>query len=124
VNDQWGAPTYTGDLAEKLEQVVTRGGEGIYHVTNQGYCSWFEFAREIVSQAGISPLAVTPISTAASARPAPRPKNSRLANTRLESEGLGLLPAWQDALRAYLSREQAQASPCASPSPATSKTYE
>ena len=105
VDDQVGAPTYTMDLAEKLEQIVVRGSPGIYHVTNRGYCSWFEFAQEILRQTALSHVRVFAILTSASDRPALRPRNSRLAHTRLESEGLGLLPAWQDALTRYLLRE-------------------
>ena len=109
VDDQVGAPTYTVDLAEKLEQIVMRGSPGIYHVTNRGYCSWFEFAQEILRQAGLSHVPLFAIPTSASDRAARRPRNSRLAHTRLESEGLGLLPPWQDALARYLLREvQAQ----------------
>jgi dTDP-4-dehydrorhamnose reductase len=109
VDDQVGAPTYTVDLAEKLEQIVMRGSPGTYHVTNRGYCSWFEFAKEILRQAGLSHVPLFAIPTSASDRPARRPRNSRLAHTRLESEGLGLLPPWQDALARYLLREvQAQ----------------
>ncbi len=104
VDDQFGAPTYTLDLAEKLEEIVQQGSPGIYHVTNQGYCSWFEFAQEIVRQAGLSQVRVDPLSTSASSRPARRPRNSRLANARLEAEGLSLLPPWQDGLRRYLLR--------------------
>jgi len=105
VDDQIGAPTYTMDLAEKLEQIMMRGKPGIYHVTNLGYCSWFEFAQEILRQAGLSHVPLFPIPTSASDRPALRPPNSRLAHTRLECEGLGLLPPWQDALTRYLLRE-------------------
>ncbi|MGA2072036.1 MAG: dTDP-4-dehydrorhamnose reductase [Terriglobia bacterium] len=109
VDDQFGAPTYTVDLAAKLEQIVMKGKPGIYHATNQGYCSWFEFAGEILRQAGLSHVPLAAIPTSASDRPALRPRNSRLAHTRLESEGLGLLPPWQDALKRYLAREsQAQ----------------
>jgi len=109
VDDQAGAPTYTMDLAEKVEQIVMRGNPGVYHVTNRGYCSWFEFAQEILRQAGLNHVPLFAIPTSASDRPALRPRNSRLAHTRLESEGLGLLPTWQDALTRYLLREgQAQ----------------
>jgi dTDP-4-dehydrorhamnose reductase len=112
VDDQVGAPTYTMDAAEKIEPIVERGAPGIYHVTNQGACSWFEFATEIMRQASppggsLERLARVPlerISTAELGRPAARPRNSRLANTRLEAEGFGLLPPWQDALRRYLLR--------------------
>ena len=105
VDDQVGAPTYTVDLAEKLEEIVMRGNPGIYHVTNRGWCSWFGFAREILRQAGLGQVPLCAIPTSASDRPALRPQNSRLAPTRLESEGLGLLPPWQDALTRYLLRE-------------------
>jgi dTDP-4-dehydrorhamnose reductase len=105
VDDQIGAPTYTMDLAEKLEQIVLKGNPGIYHVTNRGYCSWFEFAQEILRQAGLSHVPLFAVPTSASNRPALRPRNSRLALTRLESEGLGLPPPWQDALAHYLLRE-------------------
>jgi dTDP-4-dehydrorhamnose reductase len=105
VNDQIGAPTYTAHLAGTLEQILTRGGPGIYHATNQGYCSWFEFAQAILAQAGWGHIKVIPISTAASGRIARRPRNSRLANTRLQEEGLSLLPSWQEGLRCYLKRE-------------------
>jgi dTDP-4-dehydrorhamnose reductase len=105
VDDQVGAPTYTVDLAAKLLEIVERGKTGIYHVTNQGYCSWFEFSREIARQAGFARAEISPVPTLASDRPARRPLNSRLENSRLESEGLGLLPAWTDALGCYLGRE-------------------
>ena len=105
VDDQVGAPTYTVDLAAKLLEIIETGGPGVYHVTNQNYCSWFEFSKEIARQAGFAQAEISPIPTSASDRPARRPLNSRLANTRLESEGLSLLPAWTDALGRYLERE-------------------
>jgi dTDP-4-dehydrorhamnose reductase len=105
VDDQVGGPTYTMDLAAKLEEIVTRAAYGIYHVTNQGYCSWFEFAQEILRQAGLDQVPVSPIATSALDRPARRPKNSRLATIRRGLSGTGALPSWQDALRRYLSHE-------------------
>ncbi len=105
VDDQVGAPTYTLDAAEKIGQIIERGAPGIYHVTNQGYCSWFEFAAEILAQAGLGGAPLSPISSLALGRPAARPKNSRLADTRLAASGMGPLPPWQDALRRYLLRE-------------------
>jgi dTDP-4-dehydrorhamnose reductase len=105
VNDQIGSPTYTMDFAEKVDEIIQRGDPGIYHVTNQGYCSWYEFALEIIRQAGLKGVQVTPIPSSASERPAPRPLNSRLANTRLEAGGFGLLPPWQQGVRRYLDRE-------------------
>ena len=105
VDDQVGAPTYTMDLAEKLEQIVDRTSAGVYHVTGRGYCSWFEFAKEILAQTGLEGVVIFPVSSGAWAAPAPRPKNSRLANERLQAAGLTPLPPWQDALRRYLLRE-------------------
>lgn len=107
VNDQVGAPTYTADLSQKIGEMIQKNcPPGIYHVTNQGYCSWFEFAREALRQSELDGVALAPISSAESARLARRPKNSRLANARLASEGLSLLPTWQDALARYLARAQ------------------
>ncbi len=107
VRDQIGSPTYTEDLAAALERVIEQGKPGIYHVSNQGACSWFEFARQILQQAGFDPSRVVPAASSDFARPARRPQNSQLANTRLVAEGLPLLPPWQDALRRYLGRTRA-----------------
>ncbi len=105
VDDQRGAPTYTEDLSLKIDEIIRNAPGGIYHVTNQGYCSWFDFAREALKQAGLERASISPIATSETGRPAPRPANSRLANSRLEAEGLGLLPSWQDALARYLRRD-------------------
>jgi dTDP-4-dehydrorhamnose reductase len=104
VNDQVGSPTYTEDLAAGLAAILERGTMGTYHMSNQGFCSWYEFAQEILRQVGMDPSGIVPISTAALNRPAPRPKNSRLANARLAAEGFPLLPPWQKALHRYLVR--------------------
>ena len=109
VSDQIGAPTYTVDLASKLEEMVIGASSGIYHVTNQGYCSWFEFAKEILRQADLERVPLSPIPASALERPARRPKNSRLANVRLQESGLGLLPSWQDVLRRYFMRQAVSA---------------
>jgi dTDP-4-dehydrorhamnose reductase len=106
VTDQIGAPTYTVDLAPMIAQLVGKGGGGIYHATNQGHCSWYEFAREILRAAGLERVGVSPITSAELDRPARRPKNSRLANARLQRDGLGLLPPWRDALRRYIGSRQ------------------
>lgn len=105
VDDQLGAPTYTMDLSEKLAEIIEKGSPGIFHATNQGYCSWFEFALEILRQPGMRHVSISPIPTSASNGPALRSRNSRLANLRLESLGFDLLPTWRDALCRYLARE-------------------
>jgi dTDP-4-dehydrorhamnose reductase len=115
VADQVGAPTYTMHLAEKIEEIFTTAEGGIYHVTNQGYCSWFEFATEILHQAGLDDITVSPIPSSALDRRARRPRNSRLANARLEASGLGLLPPWKDAVRSYLARAAQAQEPSGQP---------
>jgi dTDP-4-dehydrorhamnose reductase len=102
VNDQVGVPTYTVDLAAMVGKIVEKANPGIYHVTNQGDCSWFDFACEILHLAGFDRVRITPISSSELDRPARRPKNSRMANSRLQREGLSLLPPWQDALQRYI----------------------
>jgi dTDP-4-dehydrorhamnose reductase len=104
VYDQTGSPTYTEDLALALINIIERGTTGLYHVSNQGFCSWLEFSQEIFRQVGRNPSEIVPVSTSTLNRPAPRPRNSRLANARLAAEGLPLLPPWQEALHRYLVR--------------------
>jgi len=105
VDDEVGAPTYTVDLALKLQEIVERAPPGTYQVTNQGYCSRFEFAGAILRQAGVERVALAPIRSSASGRLAARPRNSRLENARLRAEGFDLLPTWTDALQRYLTQE-------------------
>lgn len=102
VSDQVGAPTYTRDLARLLADIVTAPAAGIYHATNSGACSWFDFAKEILSGSGIQALDLTPVRTEDYPTPAKRPANSRLADTRLGALGVAPLPPWQDALGRYL----------------------
>ena len=101
VNDQIGSPTYTRDLATAIRDLVQKDARGIVHITNEGICSWFDFAREILAQSGRGSVPVLPISTDQSARPARRPHYSVLSSASLYAYGLKLRP-WQDALRAFL----------------------
>ena len=101
VNDQRGCPTYTVDLARAIVELCRKGSSGIVHVTNAGDCSWFEFAQEIVKGAGLATV-VRPVSSQQMARPAPRPAYSVLSARSLQQQGIAM-PAWQDALRRYLS---------------------
>ncbi len=101
VNDQIGSPTYTRDLAAAIRDLVQKDARGIVHITNEGICSWFDFAREILAQSGRGSLSVRPITTDQSARPARRPHYSVLSPASLHACGLKLRP-WQDALRAFL----------------------
>ena len=103
VNDQIGTPTYTLDLARLLADMARTDRYGYYHATNEGgYISWFDFAKEIYRQAGLSTV-VVPVSTAEYGRnKAARPFNSRLDKSKLKEAGFEPLPTWQDALSRYL----------------------
>ncbi|MDR0531106.1 MAG: dTDP-4-dehydrorhamnose reductase [Oscillospiraceae bacterium] len=101
VDDQVGSPTYAPDLARLLIDMAERPVPGIYHAANTGYCSWAEFAAEIMARAGL-PCRVEPISSADYPQAARRPLNSRLSPLRLMAAGYDRLPTWQDALGRYL----------------------
>jgi dTDP-4-dehydrorhamnose reductase len=101
VDDQKLTPTFTADLALAVKQLADRDQAGLFHVTNSGACSWFEFTRELFAQAGIK-ARVEPISTAQSQRRARRPAYSVLASTRLVQAGIKPLRSWHEALKEYL----------------------
>lgn len=106
VNDQIGSPTYTVDLAKLLADMAASDKFGIYHATNEGFCSWAEFAREIFKQAGLD-IEVDGIPTVEYPTPARRPFNSRLSKKSLDEAGFNRLPAWEDALTRYLAELKA-----------------
>lgn len=101
VNDQYGSPTYTYDLARLLVDMVLTEKYGIYHATNEGVCTWYEFACEIFRQAGVE-VEVVPVSSEEYKAKAKRPENSRMNKDKLTENGFERLPAWQDALERYL----------------------
>ena len=101
VNDQIGSPTYTADLAPLLVDMVQTDKYGIYHATNEGFCSWAEFAAEIFRQSGAK-TEVIPVPSSEYPTKAVRPKNSRLSKQSLDSAGFKRLPSWQDAVKRYL----------------------
>lgn len=102
VDDQVGSPTYTYDLARLLTDMIQTDRYGRYHATNEGECSWYEFAREIFRQAGMDEVKVTPVSSEAFAAKAKRPANSRMSKEKLTENGFKRLPDWQDALKRFL----------------------
>jgi len=104
VNDQIGCPTYSVDLAQAIIQLCRRGAGGIVHVTNDGSCSWFEFAQSIVRGAGLT-TEIKPVSSRQMARPAPRPAYSVLSPERLNAQGISM-PSWHDALQRYLAERK------------------
>ncbi|MDQ1374541.1 MAG: dTDP-4-dehydrorhamnose reductase [Actinomycetota bacterium] len=100
VDDQFGYPTFTADLAAMIRHLVVARLPGLFHVTNQGQTTWFQFARDVLSAAGRDPEKVRPIATVDldPPRPAPRPANSVLDNAALRLQGVPLLPDHHDPL--------------------------
>ena len=102
VDDQVGSPTYSVDLSKILGTLIQKKAEGVFHVTNSGTCSWYEFGRTILELSGLGRIRVTPISSQELRRPATRPPYSILGCQKLAST-MGLTPRpWIDALRDYL----------------------
>jgi dTDP-4-dehydrorhamnose reductase len=101
VHDQIGSPTYTLDLAQFLIELVQGDSYGIYHVSNTGNCSWYEFAQAIFEESGIS-TKVEPCTTADFPRPAPRPAYSVMDHAAIRYNGLTMLRPWREALQHYL----------------------
>jgi dTDP-4-dehydrorhamnose reductase len=100
VDDQRGCPTFTGDLAGLLLALGVGRRPGLFHITNQGPTTWYQFARDVVAAAGHDPGMVEPIATADldPPRPAPRPANSVLDNAALRMSGIPLLPDHHEPL--------------------------
>lgn len=101
VSDQRGHPTIAADLARMLWWFVEERPAGVWHVTNQGAVSWYEFAQEVLRANGDDPARVLPITTEElqPPRPAPRPANSVLRNQRLIDAGVALLPDFRESLQ-------------------------
>lgn len=100
INDQVGSPTYTADLAPLLVDMMETDKYGIYHATNEGTCSWYEFAKEIFKQSGIE-VKVNPITTDQYPTAAKRPMNSKMSKQKLKQENFRLLSNWKSALERY-----------------------
>lgn len=101
VNDQFGSPTYTYDLSKLIVNLIKSDKYGIYHGTNEGTCTWYEFAKEIFALSNIN-VPVYPIVSSDYPTKAKRPKNSILDKTSLDENGFKRLPDWKDALQRYL----------------------
>ncbi|MBI4719876.1 MAG: dTDP-4-dehydrorhamnose reductase [Chitinivibrionia bacterium] len=102
VQDEVLSPTFTEDLARQIAVFINGTLPfGIYHATNEGECSWFEFAKEIFAQARLGVL-VEPTTSAQWNAPARRPAYSALENAGLKARDLYTMPPWRDALRRYL----------------------
>jgi dTDP-4-dehydrorhamnose reductase len=109
VNDQFGSPTYTLDLADAIKTLLSARysllatNYGTYHITNSGHCSWYEFAKEIVSLKQLN-TQILPINSTECKRPARRPKMSILDNSKFINSFKLTLRPWQDALKHFLQK--------------------
>lgn len=101
VCDQIGSPTYTADLAPLLCDMAVSEKYGVYHATNEGFCSWAEFAQEIMDKAGLN-CKINPIPTSEYPAKAERPFNSRMSKKKLLDNGFIALPEWKNALKRFL----------------------
>lgn len=101
VDDQFGSPTYTFDLAKLLIDMIQTAKFGIYHASNEGYCTWAELANKIFERTN-KDVKVNAITTEEYPTRAERPKNSRMSKRKLIENGFKPLPKWQDALEHFL----------------------
>lgn len=106
VDDQVGSPTYTHDLARAIARLVSGPWYGVWHVTNSGACSWYDFAATVLEHAGLTAVPLEPVSSEALGQPARRPRNSVLRNYCWELEGWPPRRHWADALREYLAHPE------------------
>ena len=101
VNDQIGSPTYAKDLARVICDMIPTEKYGIYHVRNEGYISWADFAKMIMEKSGL-PCRIIPVPSAEYPTLARRPLNSRMAGDKLAAAGFEPMPPVEDALDRYL----------------------
>lgn len=104
VDDQVGSPTYTRDLSRKIKELLSAKLYGVYHITNSGSCSWYEFAQKILELAGVRGVKVIPITSEELARPAPRPRFSVLENYCLRLNLGNSMREWREALEEYMEK--------------------
>lgn len=102
VDDQVGSPTWAADLARAVARLIEKAPFGLYHVTNSGYCSWFEFAQALLTDTGLSEVPLSRISSRELNRPAPRPAYSVLDNRAWLALLDEPLPHWRQALQTFL----------------------
>ena len=101
VTDEFVTPTYTGDVAVQIARLADSKASGVFHATPQGQCSWHDFAAAIFQMTKTT-VRLLPANSADFPAKVPRPKYSVLANARLQSEGLDVMPTWEESLRRYL----------------------
>ncbi|MGQ9508299.1 MAG: dTDP-4-dehydrorhamnose reductase [Thermodesulfobacteriota bacterium] len=102
VSDQIGSPTYTRDLSKAIAILIQKNAQGIFHVSNEGSCSWFTFGQRILGFWGMKEVEVNPISSEELARPARRPSYSVFNTSKFEREVGWRLRPWSEALKEFL----------------------
>lgn len=107
VSDEYVSPTFTQDAAAQIRRLVDQESRGVFHLSNQGQCSWLEFAQEIFRCADVA-VKVEPVTAEQYGAPAKRPRNSSLMNRNFAEQGYPEMRSWQDALHDYLSQRDAQ----------------
>jgi dTDP-4-dehydrorhamnose reductase len=107
VNDQFGSPTWSWRLALQIEKVIDASGEGTYHATAEGCCTWYELARVFLRAMGVE-CRVEPCATAEYPTAARRPANSILENARLKRDGLNVMAPWAQDVREFARRHGAE----------------
>lgn len=104
VADQHGSPTYAEDLANIIAEAINKKiPYGIYHSTNQGFTTWYDFTKKIYELAKVD-CKIKPVTSEEFIRPAKRPKNSQLSKEKLLKENINI-PSWEDGLERYLKNE-------------------
>lgn len=106
VDDQVGSPTYTKDLAQEIKKLLSGSSYGIYHITNSGSCSWYEFAKEMLKLVPIRGIKVKPIASKELNRPARRPQFSVLNSSSYRPGDENTMRSWKEALREYIKRDR------------------
>lgn len=107
VTDEITTPTYTLALARQMRLLAEKGESGLYHLTCQGACSWFEFAQAIFEETG-TVVTLTPTTSAEFQSPVRRPAYSVMENKHAQDQGLDIMPPWRDALKDYLAIRTAE----------------
>jgi dTDP-4-dehydrorhamnose reductase len=109
VDDQILTPTYTADLAQATRDLILTERYGLYHLSSEGQCSWYEFTRYIFERAGLYPK-LSPVKSSEFASPVRRPANSVLSKAKLRSVGVSI-STWKDALPRYLEERSKKSTP-------------
>ncbi|HBA82460.1 MAG TPA: dTDP-4-dehydrorhamnose reductase [Verrucomicrobia bacterium] len=107
VNDQFGTPTWSYRLALQIEKIIEAGAQGLYHATDEGWCSWYDLAAYFLKTMQ-APHRIQPCTTAEYPTPARRPANSILENKRLKEQGLNIMAAWKSDVNEFVRKYQQQ----------------